>query len=496
MPPPNTAPVMPDTRHSEGVDDGAQTHSPELADMQPRTMELDEARIYIREHYPVSRAFGYDPKPRLKILCPLHSEKSPSLQVDDEAGLWFCFGCKEGGDVFTALMRTQHLTFREAVVRLAEDLGIQVTLTQGERTVHDRRTGEGLQNGKPVHFILSHSLRPAGTLEYALDAIQLPRGGPWLGLVAGPQRWDEQTWIHAARSLPWPDELPEHITRTVRAGLLMPWPAGSWSARRSALSPTPEQRQGGQALWNRLAAGCDAGHPVLTLIGGDGEQQQQMLDEWTIGALLLIAPPREHKEALEQLPPALRAGTPVFAGTWSQLQGPVLHPDVTDEQFWAVSQALGYTGRTCAELTQLLSRQQPPPVHDPEQICSGLRRLRRRSRDRDLFHPGPMRQQALISLLTGLDMPAVRRLIWQNDLHPAAVANLLGKRTRSAEDALLASAIWALRPQRPHWNRQALNTDRWPISLAALNGARPVLMPLPEEALQVVSRLCPELLRP
>lgn len=463
-------------------------------DQSPRSMELDEARLYIRQHYLVSRAFGYDSKPRLKILCPLHAEKTPSLQVDDEAGLWYCFGCKEGGDVFSAVMSTQHLSFREATARLAEDLGIQVKLTQGERTVHDRRSGAGLQGGVPVHFILSQSLRPLGTLEYCLDAIQLPRGGPWLGLVAGPQRWEDQTWVNAARALPWPDLSPEHHTRGMRAGLLLPWPGENWTVRRSGLSPTAAQRQAGQALWDKLAAGTDAGHPVLTIIGSDGESQQQQLDEWQIGALLLVsADPRQHQAALEQLPPALRASTPVFAGSWAQLTSIEPHDDVTDEQFWTVSRALGHAGRSCGDLRALMKGRSAPPVQDPQVIATALTRLRRRARDRDLFHPGPMRQQAIISLLTGLSMDTVRRLLWQAEVLPAAVSHLLGQRSGSAEDALLASAIWALRPQRRTWNPEALDARRWPISHAALRGQRPPLLPLPEAAEAVIERLAPNL---
>jgi len=53
-------------------------------------------------------------------LCPFHAEKSPSFTVDAEKGLYHCFGCGVGGDVFTLVMEKENLSFPEAVSFLAE----------------------------------------------------------------------------------------------------------------------------------------------------------------------------------------------------------------------------------------------------------------------------------------------------------------------------------------------------------------------------------------
>lgn len=53
-------------------------------------------------------------------LCPFHAEKSPSFTVDSEKGLYHCFGCGVGGDVFTLVMEKENLSFPEAVAHLAE----------------------------------------------------------------------------------------------------------------------------------------------------------------------------------------------------------------------------------------------------------------------------------------------------------------------------------------------------------------------------------------
>ena len=58
-------------------------------------------------------------------LCPFHQEKTPSFGVDPTKGFWHCFGCGKGGDGFNFLMEIEHLTFPEALERLAERAGIR-----------------------------------------------------------------------------------------------------------------------------------------------------------------------------------------------------------------------------------------------------------------------------------------------------------------------------------------------------------------------------------
>ncbi|MDO4502564.1 MAG: DNA primase [Coriobacteriia bacterium] len=63
--------------------------------------------------------------------CPLHGEKTPSFKVDPTTQLWHCFGCGEGGDAFGYVMKTEDLTFPEAVRKLAERAHIDIAEAPG-----------------------------------------------------------------------------------------------------------------------------------------------------------------------------------------------------------------------------------------------------------------------------------------------------------------------------------------------------------------------------
>lgn len=81
---------------------------------------------------------------RLKGLCPFHQERTPSFTVDPAKGVYHCFGCGEGGDVYSFLRRIEGLTFIEAVEQLARRVGYDLRyeqLSAGRKRALGERTG-------------------------------------------------------------------------------------------------------------------------------------------------------------------------------------------------------------------------------------------------------------------------------------------------------------------------------------------------------------------
>jgi DNA primase len=81
---------------------------------------LDIAEV-ISEYVQLRRAGA-----NFKGLCPFHNEKTPSFMVSRERGLWKCFGCGEGGDVFSFVQKHESLTFPEVLKILADKAGVQL----------------------------------------------------------------------------------------------------------------------------------------------------------------------------------------------------------------------------------------------------------------------------------------------------------------------------------------------------------------------------------
>ena len=76
-------------------------------------------------------------------VCPFHEEKTPSMSVDRARGLYHCFGCGKGGDLFSFVQETQGLNFRESLEVLARKAGVTLTENPGAAQRRGRR-GAGI----------------------------------------------------------------------------------------------------------------------------------------------------------------------------------------------------------------------------------------------------------------------------------------------------------------------------------------------------------------
>ena len=71
-------------------------------------------------------------------LCPFHSEKTPSFTVSEEKQIFHCFGCNEGGNAFSFIMKIENISFVEA----AEDLGAKLDINVPKSTNYELSKGD------------------------------------------------------------------------------------------------------------------------------------------------------------------------------------------------------------------------------------------------------------------------------------------------------------------------------------------------------------------
>jgi DNA primase len=78
-------------------------------------------------------------------LCPFHKEKTPSFTVSVEKQIFYCFGCREGGNAINFIMKYENLTFVEALEHLGRQYGIEVEGRGQEKSRALRCPGEALR---------------------------------------------------------------------------------------------------------------------------------------------------------------------------------------------------------------------------------------------------------------------------------------------------------------------------------------------------------------
>ncbi len=130
----------------------------------------------------------------LKGLCPFHDERSPSFHVTPGRGLYYCFGCGEGGDVVDFLMKHDQLTFTEAIEKLADRAGVTLRYEEGgapQRTGPNRQRLVAANKAAAAYFV-----RALGSPEAAIGRQFLTERGfddqarEHFGVGFAPKSWD------------------------------------------------------------------------------------------------------------------------------------------------------------------------------------------------------------------------------------------------------------------------------------------------------------------
>ena len=99
-----------------------------------------------------------------KASCPFHQEKTPSFIVSPDKGRWHCFGCGEGGDIISFVMKYENLEFPEALRFLAEKAGVQLASINPQ---HQREFGILYDiNEEAKRFFYNSLLHNSGAFSY------------------------------------------------------------------------------------------------------------------------------------------------------------------------------------------------------------------------------------------------------------------------------------------------------------------------------------------
>lgn len=100
-------------------------------------------------------------------LCPFHNEKTPSFTVSDTRQFFHCFGCGEGGDALTFIMKMENLQFPEAVKFLADKMGITIEeeRPKNEKLAHERNKGYEI-NREAARFFFGNLTKDKNALDY------------------------------------------------------------------------------------------------------------------------------------------------------------------------------------------------------------------------------------------------------------------------------------------------------------------------------------------
>ena len=145
-----------------------------------------------------------------KGLCPFHGEKTPSFTVTPARDSWKCFGCGEGGDIFSFVMKRDGLSFPEALRVLAAKAGVEIDERTTREDARKARLRDVLESAIAFyHAVLTSSKTGQPALDYLRGRGFTDATIATYQLGYAPGGWDTLARTLAAKRQVRADELVE-----------------------------------------------------------------------------------------------------------------------------------------------------------------------------------------------------------------------------------------------------------------------------------------------
>lgn len=141
----------------------------------------------ISEYLPLKKA-GVN----FKANCPFHQEKTPSFMVSPERGIFHCFGCNVGGDIFKFLILKEGMDFPDALEFLAKKAGVVLKRKKSaDKDKKSRLFEVNLKSAQFYHYLLTKHKLGKNALEYLKGRGLTDETIEWFNLGYAPNSWEE-----------------------------------------------------------------------------------------------------------------------------------------------------------------------------------------------------------------------------------------------------------------------------------------------------------------
>src|SRR6516164_2866799 len=185
----------------------------------------------VRERSPIADVVGEYLQLRsadggsLKGLCPFHDEKTPSFNVTPGKELYYCFSCTAGGDVIKFVQEIEHLSFTEAVERLAARARVELRYEQGgyvpgQETSQRRRLIEAHRAAAEFYSERARGDSARVAREFLAERAFKLDDVERFGVGYAPAAWDELTRHLRARGFTDDELIKAGLARQGRRGLI------------------------------------------------------------------------------------------------------------------------------------------------------------------------------------------------------------------------------------------------------------------------------------